>query len=82
MDMSICNYIQILNPYVTVTYDSFIYGFFSVCNSYVLHADLVSYIHISVVCNNKFSCSSIGIITSGKITPHWLILTLKRLHNL
>jgi len=41
-DLSVCNYIQIQNLHVIVTYDSFTYGFLSVCN-YVLHTDLLCY---------------------------------------
>ena len=34
-DLSLCNYIRIPNPYVTVTYDSLTNKFLSVCNPYV-----------------------------------------------
>jgi len=56
MDISVCNYIRILNSYVIVTYENFTYDLFSVIN-YVLHTDLASYIQIDDVCNIKFSCS-------------------------
>ena len=44
-DLSVCNYIRILDPYVRITYDNFTYGFLSVCNSYVT----LSYIRILCV---------------------------------
>ena len=57
MDLSVCNYIRIQNPYVKITYDSFTYRFLPVCND-VLYTDFVCYIRILTVCNLSFSCSA------------------------